>query len=249
MNRTESEPARVALVSGASKNIGRAIALALARQGCHLAIHAAQDRKGAEETRKLVEAEGLEATIVLGDLTQAETAKQLVEQVRERFGCLDILVNNAAVRPETPFAELTYEEWRQVMAVCLDAAFLLSQAALPLLLESKQGSIVNIGGLTAHTGAMNRAHVISAKAGLLGLTKALAHELSPQGVTVNCVAPGLINTVREGSEPQHHDSRTNLVKRRGEPEEVAAAVAYLCGSSGRYITGQTIHVNGGAFLS
>ena len=107
---------------------------------------------------------------------------------------------------------------------------------------------MTIGGLTGHTGATNRAHVIAAKAGIAGLTKALAHDLANDGITVNCVAPGLIETVREGAAPHHHASRTNPLGRRGTPEEVAAAVRMLCGPKARYITGQTVHVNGGALM-
>jgi 3-oxoacyl-[acyl-carrier protein] reductase len=240
----------VALVTGASKNIGRAIALALAEQGCDLVIHTGSDREGLEATRQLLAAKGSNVLTLLGDLIETGTPSFLIEQISTQFGKLDILINNAALRPETPFAELSYSQWREVMALCLDAPFLLSQAALPLLLKSKQARIINIGGLTAYTGAKNRAHVIAAKSGLAGLTRALAHELSPQGIMVNCVAPGLINTARqEGHSPHHHASRTTLVERRGEPEEVAQAVAYLCSEQARYITGQTIHINGGAYLA
>ena len=138
------------------------------------------------------------------------------------------------------------------MGVTLDGAFLMSRAAIPHLIAGDGGAIVNIGGLTAYTGATNRAHVISAKAGLDGFTKALAHELGPRGVTVNLVSPGMIDTNRahtsSGGEPAHHNTTRTLVGRRGTPEEVAAAVLYLAGPAGRFVTGQTMHVNGGAFL-
>jgi 3-oxoacyl-[acyl-carrier protein] reductase len=240
---------KVALVTGSSKNIGRAIAQALAKSGSHIVVHAAHDQAAAEESLSLIESEGVEGMLTLGDLTDPDTVTRIFNEVINRFGQLDTLVNNAAVRPEAPFAELTFTEWRRVMSICLDAAFLTSQAALKPLQESEAGSIINIGGLTAHTGAPNRAHVVSAKAGLVGFTKALSHELSPTGITVNCVAPGLIDTLRnEKHKPQHHETRTNLVKRRGLPEDVAEAVAFLAGPSARYITGQTLHTNGGAYL-
>ena len=125
-----------------------------------------------------------------------------------------------------------------------------SHAALPHLIASGRGAIVNIGGLSAHTGASRRAHVIAAKAGLVGLTRALAHDLAPYTITVNCVAPGVIDTVREDKgEPGHHAVLKPLVGRRGTPEEIAALVAFLCGPEARYITGQTIHANGGIFLT
>jgi 3-oxoacyl-[acyl-carrier protein] reductase len=134
------------------------------------------------------------------------------------------------------------------MAISLDSVFLLAQAALPALRRSNQAAIVAIGGLTGHSGAAHRAHVIAAKAGVAGLVKALAHDLAPDGITVNCVAPGLIETRRDGAAPQHHATRTNPLGRRGRPEDVAAAVRMLCDPGARYITGQTLHVNGGALM-
>lgn len=247
---TRNQQGKVALVTGSSKNIGRAIAVALARQGCNIVVHSAQNRQGAEASLKLVQAEGAQGLISLGDLSDSAQLERIFSEIKEHFGRLDILVNNAAVRPELPFAEMTYADWRQVMSVNVDAVFQTTHAALELLQQSGQATIINIGGLTAHTGAANRVHVITSKSAIVGFTRGLAHELSPQGIMVNCVSPGLIDTVRdENNRPQHHASRSNLVNRRGRPEEVAEAVAYLCSESGRYITGQTIHVNGGAYLS
>jgi 3-oxoacyl-[acyl-carrier protein] reductase len=243
---------RAAIVTGASRNIGRAIALALGGAGAAVLVHAHRDQEAAAETARLVEAAGGRAVVALGDLAAPEAEAALVAAATAAFGRLDLLVNNAALRPEAPFAALTYAAWREVMGVCLDAVFLLSQAALPALAASDQAAIVNLGGLTGHTGAANRAHVVAAKAGVAGLTKAMAHDLAARGITVNCVAPGLIDTQRGGASaarPAHHASRTNLLGRRGLPEEVAAAVLYLCGPEARYVTGQTLHVNGGAYLA
>jgi len=159
-----------------------------------------------------------------------------------------MLVNNAAVRREVDFEKLDYAEWRETMATILDGAYLCAHAALPHLIAAGGGAIVNIGGLSSFTGAARRAHVIAAKAGLVGLTRALAHDLAPHGVTVNCVAPGLIDTARRGPEPAHHATHATLVGRRGTPEEIAGVVRFLCGPEGRYITGQTLHVNGGVFM-
>lgn len=241
---------RVALVTGASRNIGRAIACALARDGADIAIHAARDRDAAEETARLVKNLGANAMVTLGDLADPATAGRVVEETVAKFGRLDILVNNASIRPESSFADMRYEDWRRVLGITLDAAFLLTQAALKFLEQSDQGTVINIGGLTAHTGAAHRAHVITAKAGLVGFTKALAHDLAPKKITVNCVSPGLIDTVRnkDGKAPHHHATTANLVGRRGRPEEVADTVAFLASRSARYITGETLHVNGGAYL-
>lgn len=243
---------RVALVTGASRNIGRAIAVALASRGANIAVHVGQDHAAGEETAAAVRAAGGEAHVLSGDLSNPDIARSVVANAAGQFGRLDMVINNAAIRPEAPFAELTYENWRKVMGIALDAVFLVSQAALPHLKASDMASVVNIGGLTGHTGATERAHVITAKAGLVGLTKAMAHELSPLGITINCVSPGLIQTARLGAAahaPKHHDTRTNLVGHRGTPEDVAEAVAFLCGPASRYITGETLHVNGGAYLA
>lgn len=242
---------KVVLVTGASRNIGRAIALAMAARGCNVVVHVARDLASGEDTATAVRALGVSAAVVSGDLSEPNTAAQVVSTAAAAYGRLDYLINNAAIRPEASFESLEYEEWRHVLAVCLDAPFLVSQAALPYLQRSDCAAIVNIGGLTGHTGAAHRAHVITAKAGLVGLTKAMAHDLAPL-VTVNCVAPGMIATERQSSgavaNPHHHATRTNLLGRRGTPEDVAEAVAYLCSPCGRYITGETLHVNGGAYL-
>lgn len=243
---------RVALVTGASRNIGRAISVALARRGARIAVHVGQDRAAGEETVVAVRQAGSEAILLSGDLSSPDIAKSVVTDAATAFGQLDMVINNAAIRPEVAFEDLTYENWRNVMGIALDAVFLVSQAALPYLKASDMASVVNIGGLTGHTGAAERAHVITAKAGLVGLTKAMAHELSPHGITINCVSPGLIQTARLGSAahtPKHHDTRTNLVGHRGTPEDVAEAVAFLCSPASRYITGETMHVNGGAYLA
>lgn len=237
----------IALVTGASRNIGRAIALALADAGASIAIVARSDRAAAEAVAREIEAKGARATVLLGDVAKEADASRLVEQTVEAFGGLSLLVNNAAIRREAPIETLSLEDWREVMGVTLDGAFLMSRAAIPHLLAATQGGIVNIGGLTAYTGALHRAHVIAAKAGLDGFTKALAHELGPRGITVNLVSPGMIDTSRV-HEPAHHNTTRTLVGRRGTPEEVAAAVRYLAGPAARFVTGQTLHVNGGAFL-
>jgi 3-oxoacyl-[acyl-carrier protein] reductase len=242
---------RVALVTGAARNIGRAIALDLAAAGAAVALVARTDRAGLEETAALITGAGGRAEVILADITNEESVREMVARTKAVFSKLDILVNNAALRAEVEFQDITLAQWREVFAVNLEGAFLSSQAALSMLSESDAGAIINIGGLTAYTGARNRAHVIAAKAGLDGLTKALAQDLAPRGITVNLIAPGLIDTARAGrsaAEPEHHKHHATLLGRRGRPEEVAAMVRHLAGPNGRYITGQTIHVNGGLYL-
>ena len=240
-----------ALVTGGAKNIGRAIALDLADGGADVAVLTRADTSSAESVAGEIEAKGVRSLALQADVTDEEAVKRAMEQTLLAFGRLDILVNNASIRPEVPLEHMTLDAWHQVLAVTLDGAFLCSRAALPALEKSNQGTIVNIGGLTAYTGASHRAHVVTAKAGLDGLTKALALELAPKGITVNLVSPGMIATVRGDSsatKPEHHKTRTTLVGRRGRPEEVSALVRYLAGPKARYLTGQTLHVNGGAFL-
>jgi 3-oxoacyl-[acyl-carrier protein] reductase len=174
-----------------------------------------------------------------------------VKAAVENFGRIDFLINNAAIRAEKPFDAISYDDWRRILGVILDGAFHCAQAALPHLKKSGAGAIVNLGGLSAHTGSKGRAHVVAAKAGLVGLTRALAADLAADNITVNCVAPGLIATRRSATapEPQHHSVHHTLTGQRGAPEDIAAMVRFLCGPGARYITGQTIHVNGGAYLS
>lgn len=239
---------RAAVVTGASRNIGRAIAVALASGGADILVHAARDEAGARGTAELVRQAGGRAEVALGDLTDEREPARVVEAALEAFGGLDIVVSNASVRPEADIRTLDLATWRQVMGLTLDAAFLLVKAALPALERSPAGAVVLIGGMTGHSGARERLHVVSAKAGLAGFGKALAHDLGPSGITVNTVSPGLIATQRTGAEPAHHAGRANPLGRRGMPEDVAAAVRMLAGPSARYITGQTLHVNGGALM-
>jgi 3-oxoacyl-[acyl-carrier protein] reductase len=239
---------RVAVVTGAGKNIGRAIALALADGGAKVAVNGRSDRGSVDAVVAEIAANGGEALAVMADVSDEAAVARLVDAVAERFGRIDILVNNAAARPEKPLETLSYEDFRAVTSVILDGAFLTTKAALPHLERSGAGAIVNIGGMASHSGAKGRAHVIAAKAGLVGLTKAFAHDLAAAGITVNCVAPGIIATVRAGPAPQHHMLAKTLVGRQGLPEEIAAAVRFLVGPGARYITGQTLHVNGGTYL-
>lgn len=241
----------VAVVTGSARNIGRAIALELAAAGAAVIVNARHSGP-AEAVVTEIRARGGRAERKLADVSKPEEAAALIAAAVDHFGRLDFLVNNASVRRETDFAQLEYQEWREILAITLDGAFLCTRAALPHLIASGRGAVVNIGGLSAHTGAARRAHVVAAKAGLAGLTRALAHDLAPNAITVNCVAPGVIDTVRDpGSTagvPAHHAVHVPLTGRRGRSDEVAAAVRFLCGPDARYITGQTIHVNGGTFM-
>jgi 3-oxoacyl-[acyl-carrier protein] reductase len=183
----------------------------------------------------------------MADVTDERQVESMVGAVVSTFGRIDMLVNNAAVRREMPFAKMSYAEWREINSIILDGAFLCARACAPEIAKAGGGSIVNIGGITAHTGAKARAHVITAKSGLSGFMRALALDLMDDGITVNCVVPGRMRTVRAGDAlPRVHAAGTVAP---GDPEDVAAVVQFLCGRGGRHITGQSIHVNGGQWMT
>ena len=241
---------KVAIVTGAGRNIGRAIALQLAAGGASILVNARNNRVEAEAVARDIESAGGTALVHIGDVADPKAVQAMADVAVRQFGRIDILVNNAALRREKPFDEMSYADWRDIMDVTLDGAFHCTKACLPALRKSGAGTIVNIGGLSAHTGAKNRAHVVTAKAGIVGFTRALASELASDGITVNCVVPGLIGTARakDKPEPAHHLTHQTLTGERGKPQDVAAMVRFLCGPGGRYITGQAIHANGGAYL-
>jgi 3-oxoacyl-[acyl-carrier protein] reductase len=241
---------RVALVTGAGRNIGRGIALALADGGAAVVVNVRSNIAEAEAVVGEIVKAGGAALAVTADVADAEAVDRMVDAAAKRFGRIDILVNNAAVRAEQAFEDLTLAQWRAVTSIIIDGAFNCTKACLPWLKQSGAGAIVNIGGLSAHTGAARRPHVVTAKAGLIGFTRALAHELAEHKIRVNTVTPGLMSAPRPPGQPlpQHHALVHALVGRRGVPEDIAAAVRFVCGPGAAFITGQNIQVNGGTFL-
>jgi 3-oxoacyl-[acyl-carrier protein] reductase len=241
---------KVAIVTGAGRNIGRAIALQLAAGGASVLVNARNNRVEAETVAREIESSGGKALVHIGDVADPKAVQAMADAAVGQFGGIDILVNNAALRREKSFADMDYADWREILDVTLDGAFHCTKACLAGLRKSGAGTIVNIGGLSAHTGAKNRAHVVTAKAGIVGFTRALASELAADGITINCVVPGLIGTARakDKPEPAHYLTHQTLTGGRGKPEDVAAMVRFLCGPAARYITGQAIHANGGAYL-
>ena len=245
-------PTSVALVTGSGRNIGREIALGLAASGMAIAVNV---RSSAAEGQAVVDeviAMGGQAMLCVADVTEQAAVKAMLAMISGSWGRLDVVVNNAAIRREAPIDDISADDWHDTLAVILDGAFFCTQAALPLLRQSGRGAVINIGGMTAQTGAAHRVHVVTAKAGLEGMTRALAHDLSPEGITVNCISPGMVDTVRAASSgsaaPNHHAKHHPLLGRRGTAAEIAASVVWLAGSDARFITGQTIHVNGGTYL-
>lgn len=251
MRKGDELAGKVALITGGARNIGRAISRALAAGGAAVMVNANTSQALAKETVAMVEQSGGKAALHIADVTDPDAVARMVAETLKRFGRLDILVNNAAVRVETPFEEITLAEWRRVLAIVLDGTFLCTQACLPHLMRAGAAAVVNVGGLTGHKGALHRAHVITAKAGLAGMTKALALDLAPHDITVNCVVPGTIDTQRGlPGAPERPDYRRSVppLGRRGEPEEIASMARMLCGPDARYITGQSIHINGGGLM-
>lgn len=189
---------KVALVTGAGRNLGRAIALALSDAGAKVAVNVRVSRDEGQAVVDEIAARGGHALLVVADVAERAEVDAMIGSISKHFGRLDIVVNNAAIRHEVAFADLSYADWRATQAVCVDGAFHCTQAALPLLRGSGAGTVINISGLTAQTGAAKRAHVVTAKAALGGLTRALAHELAEFGITVNCVSPGMVDTGAQG---------------------------------------------------
>jgi 3-oxoacyl-[acyl-carrier protein] reductase len=240
---------KVALVTGAGKNIGRAIALALARDGAQVAVNGRADRAAVDEVVGAINALGGQAVGVMGDVAVPADAGRMVAETVAAFGGVDILICNAGLRRRTAFVEMSWEEWCEIRGVALDGTFLTARAAVPHMVARGGGAIVAMSGISTHSGMPFRAHVSAAKAGVEGLMRALAGELAPQGIRCNCVAPGTIDTARGASAgPNPHFDNVPM-GRQGTVDEIAAVVRMLVGPEGGYMTGQTVHVNGGAYLA
>jgi 3-oxoacyl-[acyl-carrier protein] reductase len=242
---------KVALVTGAGKNIGRTIALDLASRGASVVINGRSDQSAVDGVVAEIEAAGGQAIGCLADVSHPEPTRAMIDTAVAAFGGIDILVSNAGLRRQTPFLEMSFAEWREIISVALDGAFILARAAVPHMLGRGGGAIVALSGISTHIGTPNRCHVSASKAGLEGLMRALAVELAPHSITCNTVAPGAVNTVRGASAGTRPNTLTDgavPLGRKAAMEEIAAAVRFLAGPDGRYITGQTLHVNGGAFL-
>ena len=242
---------KVAIITGAAKNIGRATCESLAKLGYNILVHANSDKEGADETIKLIKQTGILTNRVIGDLTNPETSKELVSEA-SKLGKISVLVNNASQREFNKFEDMSFDDWRFVMSINLDALFHTCKAALPEMKRNNWGRVVNLGGLSGHIGAIGRAHVITSKLAVVGFTRALAMEFAETGITINTVVPGLIDTVRgasAGSSLVHPSHSNPPVGRKGYPEEVATMISNLCGPNSDFITGQTIHVNGGSYFS
>lgn len=251
-NESKTLSGQVALVTGSAKNIGRAINLALASAGAKVVINAFTSGKEAEALADEIEAAGGEAMACVADIRDPSAVQSMMAAAAERFGGLNILVNNASLRQLQPLEDMTLDRWREIYAVTVEGAVVCVVAALPYLRECGNGTVINISGIASQVGVKDRLHAASANAALEGMARSLAHELAPYNVTANAISPGLIDTVRgatAGKAPANLAGAANLLGRKGKPEEIAALVCALCGPAGRYVTGQTVCANGGMYLT
>jgi len=239
---------RAALVTGASRGIGRAIALQLARQGASIAINYLSNEDAAKGVQETISSYEGQAILVQGDISAPEQADRVVETAHDAFGRLDILVNNAGFNRDTLLLRMSVQDWDEVMATNLRGAFLCTRAALRYMLRQRWGRIVNIGSVSGIAGNAGQANYAAAKAGLTGFTKAVAREMGSRGITANVIAPGLVRT--ELTEDIHQQivetaMQRIFVGRLGTPEDIAACVAFLASEEASYISGQVLPVDGG----
>lgn len=239
---------KVALITGSARNIGRSIALELARGGAAIAVNTRNSVEDGEKVVQEIRGAGGQAELYVADIGEAKAAKSMVENALKRFGRMDILVLNASVRTEKPFLELSYDEWRTPLSITLDGALYLAQACIPSMLENGGGSVITLGGMTSLSGAARRVHGSVAKHGLVGFTRGIAREFADRGIRANCIAPGQMDTARAPGRGGRPSDELIPMKRKGGPEEIATTVRFLCSPAASYITGQTIHVNGGQMM-
>ena len=238
---------KTAIVTGGSRGIGRAICLELARRGANIVFSYAGNAAAAEETVKLVEETGATARAVQGDVTSADSAKELVEAAKE-LGGVDILVNNAGITRDKLAARMSEEDFDAVIATNLKGAFLMTKAVLRSMMRAKSGAIVNMASVVGIMGNAGQANYAASKAGLIGMTKSVAREVASVGIRVNAVAPGYIETDMTAAMPeaaQQAMCSAIPAARVGKPEDVAHAVAFLVSDEAAYITGQVLAVDGG----
>jgi len=239
---------KIALVTGSGRNIGRATVLKLAAEGADVVVNARANREEADAVAQEARDLGVKAIAVVADVAKKEQTDALAAAALKEFGRVDILINNAAIRPHKPFTELTVEDWENVRGVVLDGAMHLTRALIGPMVANKYGRILYFTGEGAFVGGSGRAHVSAAKMGLVGLARGLASEFAPHNIRVNVVSPGSIDTMR--ANPEWYQGRTPSAAgiplgRQGRTEEIAATCLFLVSDDGGFVTGQTIHVNGG----
>lgn len=239
---------KVALVTGSGRNIGRATVLKLAAEGASVVVNSRANHQEADAVAEEARALGVKALSVVADVADRKAVEGMLARAMSEFGRVDILINNAAIRPHKPFTELTLEDWEEVRGVVLDGAFYCTRGVIESMVKNGYGRILFFTGEGAFQGAAQRGHVSAAKMGLVGLARSLANEFAPKNIRVNVVCPGSIDTSRVN--PQWYagrppDSKGIPLGRQGTVDEIAATCLFLVSDDGGFITGQTIHVNGG----
>lgn len=243
---------KVALVTGAQQGIGRSIALALARDGADVGINYLDDRAAAEKTMHEIREAGRRAVVVQADVAHPARARDLVARVAEELGGLDVLVNNAGVYPRVPFLEMRESDWDLVLGVNLKGGFFCAQAAARAMIAGgRRGSIINLAS-QAIRGAVRGVHYSASKGGVVAMTRAMALELAPHGIRVNAIAPGLTDTAQprygHGEDELAALARAVPLGRMAQPDDIASVAVFLAGDDARFVTGQTVHVNGGSYM-
>ena len=240
---------KVALVTGSGRNIGRATILKMAAEGANVVVNARSNQAEADAVAEEARAMGDKAMAILADVSNKEQVDSMVSMAMAEFGKIDILVNNAAIRPHKPFLEVTLEDWEYVRGVVLDGAFYTTSAIMPSMVKNEYGRIIFFTGDGAFQGPPERAHVSAAKMGLVGMCRSLASEFAPKNIRVNVVSPGSIDTSREHPEwypdARPPDASHIPMQRQGKVDEIASTVMFLISDEGGFITGQSIHANGG----
>ncbi|MBO5245284.1 MAG: 3-oxoacyl-[acyl-carrier-protein] reductase [Selenomonadales bacterium] len=242
---------KVALVTGASRGIGRAVAIALAKNGAKIAVNYAGNQAAAEEVKQIIEQNGGEAILVQADVSNIESVDAMVAQVMDAFGRIDILVNNAGITRDTLLMRMKEADWNAVIQTNLTGVFYVTKAVSKIMMKQRSGKIVNMSSVVGLMGNAGQANYAAAKAGVIGFTKSMAKELAARNITVNAIAPGFIATDMTAvlSDKVKEDLATKIpMGRLGEADDIAAAVLFLVSDSASYITGQTLNVDGGMVM-
>lgn len=240
-----------ALVTGASRGIGREIAMELARQGANVAVNYAGSEKSANDVVAVIQSMGRQAFAVQANVADGDAVAEMTKQVIEQFGSLDILVNNAGITRDNLLMRMKEDDWDAVIDTNLKGVFLCTKAVTRQMMKQRSGRIINISSIVGVSGNPGQVNYVAAKAGVIGLTKTTAKELASRGITVNAVAPGFITT--DMTDKLNEEVKSEMLKqiplaRLGDPEDIAKVVVFLASEDSRYMTGQTLHVDGGMVM-